>query len=565
MKKFDVRGMSLYGAFLAVFLSAGWLLPNHYPPWTTFHTNAWIGCALVVIAFWRLANDPTPVALSRPVAFLALVALIPWLQYWSGLVHLPSAALMGSIYLLGLAVAFALGEHWARAKPGAPAGLILGAAALAALLSVALQTYQWLGLARNQGFTDIWVFPSLGDRPFANLGQPNLLASLLMWGLLGVLWARNKGWVGRGVAAVLCAIVLFGVALTESRAAAVILTVGVITLSMLKFSFVERRFVRGAQAFYFGYLLCLLSLARLGRMLGLDSSLTVYDRSAGELRGEIWRLALEAASLRPWLGWGWDQSNEGFLAVFPHYPKLANLYVEHSHNLLLDLTLWVGAPLAVVLVVTCGRWLLRVARSVRDMEQLLTLAAMVVMLMHAMLEMPLQQGYFLWPFGVLAGSAAARLKPAHVLEVSRRSAVAAMLAFSAVLAVLVYDYFKVEAAFAELRFSLYHIGRNHDERPPDTVFLGAWADFITMSREMPTAGMSEEKIQHWKHLLIYNTSPLAFRKVIGALALNGHPQEARFWDERTCAVLHPKLCNRFVNEWASLPAASELHFTPDPR
>lgn len=561
--KYNLPGWSLYAPLLGVMLAAGWLLPNHYPPWSTFHSSAWVAAGLILVACWRLSLDAAPVAVSTPTLFLAVVALIPWLQYSIGLVPLPSAALMGSMYLLGLAASFAFGEHWQRAQPGAPAAMMLVAASAASLVSVGLQIYQWLGFARDLDLLDIWVFPSTGDRPFANLGQPNLLASLLLWGLLGIAFAWHKGWLGRRSAAGLAGTILFGVALTESRTALVTLTLGVLAVSLLRFDFLERKVVRGVQAAYFLYLLCLAGLEPLGRLLGREGAATLLERSAGEIRLSLWQMALDAASHRPWLGFGWNQSNDGFLLVFPAYPHLANRYFEHSHNLALDLLVWAGAPLALVLLIACALWLRRVARSASDLPQLLTVAALGVMLVHAMLEMPLHQGYFLWPFGVLAGAATARIAPTSIASIPRRTAAVAIFGLAAVLAALVHDYLRVEAAFSELRFELQHIGRDHDQRPPPTLLLTDWADFIAMSRDMPRAGMSEAQIKNWKDLLVYNSSPLAFRKVVGALALNGHVQEARFWDERSCALLHSSLCNRFVSEWLSaVPAAAPPSTAP---
>lgn len=43
-----IHRMSLVDVW-AVFLSLGWLLPNHYLPWIAFHTDAWIAWMLVLI------------------------------------------------------------------------------------------------------------------------------------------------------------------------------------------------------------------------------------------------------------------------------------------------------------------------------------------------------------------------------------------------------------------------------------------------------------------------------------------------------------------------------------
>lgn len=547
----NTSGISLYGALLTVALATGWLLPNHYPPWNTFHGNAWIAGVLVIVAFRVLATHPTPVRVSVAGFFLAVISATPWIQHAAGILPLPSNALVVCLYLLGFAAAYVLGEHWGHSKSGQPVTLVLVAACIAAVVSTGLQIFQWLGLTEDLLLQDAWVL-HLGDdrRPYANLGQPNQLASLLLWGFLGVGWAWNKRWIGLHGAGVLAMFILFGVALTESRTALMTLTLGVVTLSVRKVKFLDRPAVRAAQGLYLYYLICLAGQAPLGRLLGLDTQLTMLVRTGGELRLPLWRMALDATTVNPWFGFGWGRANAGFFQVFLNHPLFADLYFEQSHNLLLDLVLWVGWPLGVGLIVCGLLWLHRVVRSVASTSQMLTVAALGVMLLHAMLEFPLHYGYFLWPFGLLAGSAAAGTGPTKaVFTVPRKAAAAVLAALFGILAVVVLDYLKIEASFTEFRFQIMHIGRGHNETPPDTWLLTDWPKVIALGRATPHAGMSEAEIANWEALLTYNASPLAFRKVIGALMLNGQPAEAKIWADRSCWLLQKKACKTLMNEW----------------
>lgn len=545
-----VSNLSLYDALLAVALAAGWLLPNHYPPWSAFHSNAWVACILVLVALRVTRTVRVPIQISATGIFLALLALIPWVQHAAGILPLRSSATMGFLYLLGFAAAFILGEHWNRARPGRPVTLILVAASMAAAGSVGLAIYQWLGLTQDHGLTDIWVL-HLGDesRPYANLGQPNQLASLLLWGLLGVGWIWHKRWIGIIGGILLAVFILFGIALTESRTALLTLTLGTTLVSIRKWKFLDRNIVRGAQGLYVYYLACLFGHAQLGHLIGLDTSLTMLTRSSGELRFALWRMAFDASIVSPWFGFGWGRANEGFFQVFLNYPIFADLYFEQSHNLPLDLVLWFGWPLGLGLSLGGALWLWRVIRSISNTEQLLLVASLGVMLVHAMLEFPLHYGYFLWPFGVLAGSAATGTRAKAVVMLPQKVALAVAVAFLAVLAVVVQDYLKVEASFSELRFQISHIGRDHNETPPKTVILTDWPKVIALARATPHSGMSTSEIREWEALLSYNASPLAFRKVIGAMMLNGRPDEAKIWAARSCWLLPQKACKTLINEW----------------
>jgi O-antigen ligase len=544
-----MRDVPLTGFMLAVVLAVGWLLPNHYKPWNTFHNSAWVAMALALAAFWRLAHDRSAIRLSGIPLFVAATALIPWFQFAIGMTPLVSEALLNSLFLLGLAAVFALGEHWERTEGGGPAGFVLGAACFASIACVGMQLYQWLGFAVEPDLTDIWVLPNNGSRPYANLGQPNQLASLLLWGLLGTAWAAHKKWIRAPVAIVGAAFIVVGVALTESRTALLTLTLAVLALSVRRPKFLDRSTLRVALALYAFYLACLFGLEPLGRSLGSPTELSMFGRSAGEVRADIWGMALDAASRHPWLGYGWNRSNAGFLLVYTEHPAMSQLYMEQSHNLPLDLVLWAGWPLALVLLGACAWWLWRIMRSIAGTEQLLMFSALMVMLIHAMLELPLHHAYLLLPFGVIAGAAGAALQPRVRAVFSRRSGWIACSALSVLFGTIVHDYMNVEAAFTELRFQLMHIGTGHDETPAETVLLTDWPDYIAMTRAKPRAGMSAEQIARWEALLYYNTSPIAFRKVIGANVLNGHPERGQYWATRACVVLHPPACDKLMDEW----------------
>jgi hypothetical protein len=551
--------ISLYAGLLTLLLAAGWLLPNHYPPWNTFHGEAWIAAALGLIGFWVLLRHRVQVNLSWFSTLLFLCALLPVAQHALGLLPLRVQALFGTLFITGFALAYLLGSHWQRLEPDRGTGMLLTAALLAAVVSVALQLYQWSGQAREMDFDDIWVVPFPGGgRPYANMAQPNQLASLLLWGLTGLAWVWHKRRIGNGVAVLLAMFVLSGVALTESRTALLSLTGGIVLFSLWRPSFVTRSTLRAAQMLYLYYVAFLLAIGPLSRALLLDVTANLFVRTGGELRWPIWHSALDASMRQPWFGYGWNQTPDAYLLVYPDHPKLAGIFVGQSHSLPLDLILWFGWPLGLLLLAAAGLWLFRLARGTRTMEQLLCAAAIGVMVVHALLELPLHHGYFLWPLGLLAGAAAESVRAARPLLVLSPKVVAfALGSVVAVSGVVVRDYFLVEEAFVDLRFQLLRIGSNHREAPPDVYLLTEWPEFMDMTRATPRVGMSVEEIQAWQNLLIFHTSPGAFTKLVAALSLNDDMKMAKYWAIRSCSVMAPQTCKALLDEWLS-PSKSSL-------
>jgi O-antigen ligase len=547
----SVKGISLFGGLLTILLALGWLLPNHYPPWNTFHTDAWVAGILAATGLWALCKARQFAEISTPAMLLFGVALIPWAHFLVGAVQLPGSALMGCLYVLGLAAGLVVGQYWARSNPGQPATFVLVAALLASVVSVGIQLYQWLGLAQEPGVEDIWIFPFTRiNRPYANLAQPNQLASLLLWGLLGVAWIRQKKWIGNACAFLLAGFILFGIALTESRTALLSLCVAIAGLSAWRPAFLGKG-LRYVQALFVYYLACLASLAPLSHWLGRDATLSLFERSAGEARLAIWQAGLEASRLKPWFGYGWDQTTDAFLSVYSEDSPIGEIYVAHSHSLPLDLVLWLGWPLALLLLAFCAVWALRLVRSATTMPQLLTVAALSVMMIHALLELPLHHGYFLWPFGLLAGSAMAASGFPPRFTLPRGALLAALATVFVSGGIVIRDYMKVEDSFYELRFQLSRIGTGHDETPADTWLLHEWPAFMAMTRAQPRPGMSATEIEEWKNLLLFHTSPVAFRQVALALAQNGRMDEARLWSTRACSVMPKQACRTLIADWTA--------------
>ena len=200
----------------ALMLSAGWLQPNHYLPWIAFHTDAWVAVILAILAV-GLIGRTTEFAQWRPFTLLVLsLATIPFLQYIGGLIPFIGSAWISTSYILGFSLALAVGERWESITPSQAADFLFLAVGIASIISVGMALHQWLGL---DGF-ELWIM-RLGTttRPFANFGQPNQLATLLLWGLLSCAWGVARRKIHLPVALLFSVYLIFGLALTESRTA----------------------------------------------------------------------------------------------------------------------------------------------------------------------------------------------------------------------------------------------------------------------------------------------------------------------------------------------------------
>ena len=74
---------------------------------------------------------------------------------------------------------------------------------------------------------------------------------------------------------------------------------------------------------------------------------------------------LDAISRAPWLGYGWNEMSVAQSLVAPDHPAVREM-VDHSHNMLLDLMVWNGVPLGLLMFGVFVWWFWRHLRACSD-------------------------------------------------------------------------------------------------------------------------------------------------------------------------------------------------------
>ena len=528
-------------------LALGWLLPNHYWPWLSFHSDAWISAVLLLAAaavFWRARGL---VVLHCITLLVALLVLVPWLQYGFGLILLPGVAWISCAYLLGLLLALLVGARWEASSPSQLGDGLFLAIGIAAIVSVGLQLQQWLQL---DGL-ELWKIGGGAERPHANLGQPNQLGTLLLWGVLATAWAQVRKHIGGATAVLLAAYLLFGVALTGSRTAWLGVALMIAAAWWWRQLWTSSRWPWAATGLGLYFAICVVSVgwlrqALLGEMqLDLDNLM----RASSEIRPLAWAAFLDAAWQRPWFGYGWNQVALAQVAVAPEHPPLFMAFT-YSHNLFLDLVLWCGIPLGLLASAALLWWLWKRFRAVQSAENAVLVLLLLVVANHAMLELPLHFAYFLLPVGLVMGSLNARMGARQVLLLGRWAFLALWFAATALLALIIQDYARVEASYQTLRMEWAHIKIALPVGPPEVLLLTQWHDYIKFARIEPKRAMSPEDLAWMRHLTGLYPNAILLHKFSTILALNQHPNEARLWLQRMCKMVPDSDCQTVKTMWA---------------
>lgn len=535
-----------------VTLSMGWLLPNHYRPWMSFHSDVWVAVICSLGAAAVILRGSGPVVWHRFTLLPVLMLGMVWAQYASGLISMAGTAWISSAYILGLLLALLTGARWEANSPGQLTDGLFIAIGLAAILSVGLQLYCWFGL-------DGLGMLSMGgdrDRPSANFGQPNQLATFFLWALLAVAWGWERRRIGGKVAILMAAYLLFGLALTGSRAAWIGMSILFMAGWLWRGLWRDARlpwYVAGL-AFYF--FICVIFTRWLGPILRTASGaggagrLDVDDviRMSSEVRPTAWRAFADAAWQHPWIGYGWNQTALAQMAVAEKHPALPGVF-SYAHNLFLDLILWCGIPLGLLIAVALLTWLWKCVRAVRNAESALLVLFLLVIANHAMLELPLYWAYFLLPVGLVIGALHIQLGIKPVMLSGRWVLVLIWFFSAGLLTLLIRDYTRVEPSYQTLRLEWDNFQMTQPVGPPDVLLLTQWREYVQYARFVPIDGATASDIDHLRNVTALFPNIVFFNKLAMTLAMNHHPQEAQLWLIRMSKVAPRKQYCALKRSW----------------
>lgn len=527
--------------------SLAWLIPTHHAPWTPFYNEIALALALWPVGLWVLwAGRRRRWPLPEAAGGLLLVGLLPLAQAALGLLLVPAEAIYPALYVLGLLFTLSAAQQAEQLVPSRLADLVFASLALAALVSTGIALAQWAQLGDGGGFLAL----PYENRAIANLGQPNNLATLLVWGVVALGWAHWRRAIGGGVALGAAAFLLVGVALTGSRTGA--LEVLLLALAAWRW----RRLLGGTRwAWAAGGLvlwlgLVLLAAPTLTDLMGLGSVRQLNESVSPRQRTALLHMVLAAIAERPWQGWGWNQLATAHVALADRFPLHGT--VGNAHNLVLDLVVWFGLPLGGLIAVALGRWIWRIDRRIDRAEDAWLHTAVAVFLLHAMLELPHMLAYFLLPVAVWLGTLAARQPEREKRTVPWTAAAGMALALGTALVMMLVEYPRVEANALAARVRAAQIAGAREEYDPGVLLLQPLQKTLVTLRTEPRRGMSDEELDRFKSAVRRHPGNSGLLRYAQAAALNQRPDDARWALGVACSLHRLSLARAAARQWTLL-------------
>ncbi len=522
----------LWGAF-----TAAWAQSVPQPAWT------------------HSLRDAAPVALA--LALVAAAALWSW-----GPGGLPSSLALSAIGALAAAAVLLLAGAAARGADsrGRAFAVFCLAWTVAGVANVAIGAVQVFAPAWADG--DWIAQSSIVGRAVGNLRQPNHLSSVLLWAAIAVIALGELGHLRRAVVAGIQAAMIFGVVLTASRTGLV--SVGVLAV----WGLLDRGLSRGTRALLLASPL-LYALAWMGMAGWAEASHHTFGGAArlaetdvSGSRFGVWSNTLALIRQNSWTGVGFGEFNFAWtLSPFPGRPVA---FFDHTHNLVLQLAVELGLPLAAGVTGLLLWGLVSVWRrglagalaqdhaGLREQGVAQRAAGMFVLMigLHSLLEYPLWYAYFLLPAAWAFGYGLGRPAPA-ARSGSRGLAPAGALIVVLALA-SVWDYLRVVEIFEAPEDAAPLAERI--ARGQRSVLFSHHADYAAVTTEVGDA-LREQAFDGATHYLLDTRLMMAWAE---DLARRGRLDEARHLVERL-REFHNPLARDFLGV-CERPASGAMPF-----
>jgi Virulence factor membrane-bound polymerase, C-terminal/O-Antigen ligase/Protein glycosylation ligase len=533
-----IKPLIVYIAALCLLIS--WLIPHHYYPWLTGDSEFLAFAAVVVVSFILFYNA---IIIPRAAVLFALTAAIPLIQWLSGIIFFSGDAVIAACYLLGLSAVILVGFNLARDEATRIQSyqILANVFIFGALISTGIALRQWLGFSQGYSFFEA---ANSGSRPFANLGQANNLATLLCMGLASTLYLLEQHRLRPAIAGTLALLLIFGVALTQSRTAWLGAIFAAVWWAWKTRYFSPRFSARGMICWVGVFVLMVVCLPFLTSTLTTLTPVGVAERIQASGRGLLWAQFSLAVLHGPLWGYGWNQISVAQVSVSDIFPT--RILANSSHNILLDLLVWNGPILGSVIIIVTAAWIIRLGYVAKSSSSVCALMAIGFALIHGMLEYPLQYAYLLLPVGLLLGMVYGELSgtPRYLQtlapstyftrlpKLSWTMPPAAFAGFLGVCTVCImwlgFEYHTLQRDYRVIKPIAFVPNQTTTTtyKPDHIMVLNQLRDYLRLQSTNPTPNMTEQQLD-WAREVAYRFPQIEhLTRYATALALNNQPIQA---------------------------------------
>jgi Virulence factor membrane-bound polymerase, C-terminal/O-Antigen ligase/Protein glycosylation ligase len=508
-----------------VIYTFAWLGYDHYRPWVNFHSEALSLAGFTLLIAGMLAHSlPARAPKNAAIACCALFVFI-YLQYALGLVPFGGDALVSSIFILGLFVAITVGFTISQEESPNADWLLayMHAVWIAAFASAFIGLMQWFSLEASWGM--YVVQGDIGSRAMGNVGQANQLATLLLMGLAALAYVQRKRPMHPLAFGAVVLVITAALVLAQSRAALLSALLIVGFAYWKKRAPAKRLPIRWIALWLVGFLIATALLPTVAKALLIDGPRSMAVNGS-EVRLVMWKQMVHALLESPWVGYGWNYTPAAQRVGALAYP--VEFTFNYAHNIVLDILVWCGLPIGLLIIGVTSYWVLHRAIKITDDRALYAMAGLIPILVHSLVEYPFAYAYFLLAAGLLIGVIERHALASKSIELRRIPAWIAIALWVPLAGYLVYEYLLIEEDFRVVRLESQRIGVTPSEYAvPKIVLLTQLGTMLDAGRIYPKPGMPAQDIAKLKQVSKRFSYGTLNNRYITALALNGQIDEAK--------------------------------------
>lgn len=380
-----------------ILFSMSWLYPFHEKPWLTFGSEFLVFLSAFLLIYIYIKEIKI-----IPIAFIGLICItfIPIIQYFFGLVYFFETALLCFVYLQLFFLMMLLGYNLKEEDKRIIFNGLAVALIFSAFITVCICIIQWLNI--NHDFK--YITQLVGIRPFGNMAQPNNMATLLNFAIFSIFYLHKYNKISKFNFYFLAVFLIFGLVLSFSRTGWIAFFICLTILLILNYK----------KEIFFKYLVLMIAFVSFVFLVpeatkllnyygyGLINDSTLLTKiHEGSPRFNMWHQMIYAIKENWLYGYGWNQTTHGQIVAsffLYHFEQ-----TDSAHNIILDLILWNGIILGLIIVFYMAYLLLKVFLT-KDYKYIEFKLIILIFLIHAMLEYPQNYSYFLITIGLLLGS-----------------------------------------------------------------------------------------------------------------------------------------------------------------
>lgn len=510
----------------AILVSLAWLMPVHYRPWVTYTGELYAFFALFALAIIFLKEKIKLPVVGLP---LLLLACVPLIQLLAGQVFFFSTAMMGCIFVFSFWLASVLGYHLSTGNYNREetfthlSYVFLASGTITGLIALC----QWSNLDS--------VLPGMvningNQRPYANFAQPNNMATFLLMSLMSCLYLYEKKKIQTKWLFVCAAVIVMGVALSQSRTAWVAAIAIMLYLGFYQYKGIIRLKWYCSTAWFIFFISCIVAFPLLSQLATqiMDAQVVqsrdVVSRATGDMsRLAIWQQMLAAIQAQPWFGYGWYQTSVAFVSITDTVQ--GPVWIRSAHNFIIDFLIWNGVVIGVPFLAYLGYLGYQMQRWVKTPESVIGILMIGAFVTHAMFEFPQHYAYFLLPVGFIIGTVLAQRSDVAKQLVMPSWLIKAIFAVGVILIAVIYrDY---DIAVPKLGQSIRYEQQPEKITNEKPIFLlTEFNHRIDWIRVDPYTKMSQDEIHQHEKLVVSYPTKYNLLKYIRLLAYNGYIKEA---------------------------------------